>query len=315
MELPAFVEVVEHRTAIELLAYIRLADRHWGDGWNAPWIFRGHADADWRLIPPSRRPDGQRILRPLIEAHLASTGEWTIDDFDLASRSPELVKQDASVRSRLTSAQTRAEGRAIREFVILANELGLRIEDDVYDLPSNYREPTFGTALAQHHGVPTPLLDWTRNPLVAAYFAAAEDTNGERIAVWALNTELACAPPNGPPRFDLHTFECPRFAHAFLHAQAGLFTWVQDYKQWNFMIHHGFWPSMLDTLSEFDVPPGCMRCITLPRAQLPELRQLLWRERVSRAHLMPTFDNVRAALAANWPDQHKMTVKSTAKLR
>src|ERR1700739_1556162 len=42
-------------------------------------------------------------------------------------------------------------------------------------------------ALMRHHGAPTRLLDWTRSPYVAAFFAIAEAREDEESAIWAID--------------------------------------------------------------------------------------------------------------------------------
>ena len=43
-------------------------------------------------------------------------------------------------------------------------------------------------ALMRHHGAPTRLLDWTRSPYVAAFFAITEAKEDETSVIWAVDT-------------------------------------------------------------------------------------------------------------------------------
>jgi len=80
-------------------------------------------------------------------------------------------------------------------------------------------------ALAQHHGVPTHLLDWSKRSYVAAYFAASTalakrdiGDNTDKIAVWALNVEEIRSYKN------INIIKVPGSTSSNLAAQSGLFT-------------------------------------------------------------------------------------------
>lgn len=109
------------------------------------------------------------------------------------------------------------EQQYLSEFIRQARPFSLTTDLDMWEQ----------LALAQHHGLPTRMLDWTRNPLVALWFAINETQRRDtwKPVVWTL-TGLAFVDKVNDTPFSIRRTAIYEPAHITprIAAQSGVFT-------------------------------------------------------------------------------------------
>ena len=83
-------------------------------------------------------------------------------------------------------------------------------------------------ALAQHNGLPTRLLDWTRNPLIAAFFASNELIGEDGVIYVVEFNQYIDTIKNNPFEFEGIRVFHPKIVANRLHSQQGLFSFHSE---------------------------------------------------------------------------------------
>lgn len=284
------------------------------------WIYRGQADHCWGLLPKAFRADPSLGFFPVdisLPAHSAVVQRRaeanTVMRFlqganQLGLSLPVLGFEYLSntVKGRYFHG---GDLHSIAALEKVHETLGKEFVDTSGFVSSTIQEwpPKILwelLALARHYGVPTRLLDWSYDPRVAAYFAAAEAArwavDGSRplgtseLAVWLLDRTIFPDILDALPEAKVQAVQTRSSDNANLIAQRGLFTLVRDSLEADPRVNdlRFFMDKAGDAISRKLGDRPALQVIRLSINQAPRLLGLLHRTGISAATLFPGFGSV-----------------------
>ncbi len=159
-------------------------------------------------------------------------------------------------------------------------------------------------ALAQHHGLPTRLLDWTRNPLVAAYFAVEKEHLPHELSNHSEDSSVYVLKKKGIKVMSDSYF---RIGGEY---SGDFFNWqevrkiVPSHIDTRIIAQVGIFTAHPDSTDPNPFGDGDVEKLVIPNAQRRDWKKTLNLLGINRASLFPDLDNLASHLTWLRTDSH-----------